>query len=298
MKIPTKTAKTFHLLTALFLVLAAFTPGLVLAEDTDETYGVFLPTAFRTFAFSGPATVTGEVYSALVGKQGGEVSGASVCVKNTTRCALTNTTGMYEITDLASGIITLVVTKDGYAALERAVQIIAGQNTIDLPISPLIEADQFRIVVTWQAGIDLDANLWLPRETPYYVNAAQTGATSGLGNCDVFPYAELDNDSVDGSKPETITICEVQPGEYTFAVYHILYATQTSTDPAYAFDKIGVTVDVYDDTGLALSIQPPTPADPLSVFWKVFTLDLSDPSDLTVVNTISNIYPVQLPYPP
>lgn len=293
--------KSVLVITILFLAttgLQVFIAPLPTAAGETDTYGVYLPTAFRTFAFSGPATVTGEVYSALVGLNGGEISGAVVCVKNTTRCSTTNSAGLYELTDLASGIVTLLVTKDGYAFLERSVQIVSGQNTINLPISPLIQTGQFRIVVTWQVGIDLDANLWLPRETPYYINAAQTDATSGLGNCDNFPYGELDNDSVDGSKPETITICEVQPGEYTFAVYHILYATQTSTDPAYAFDKIGVTVDVYDDTGLVLSIQPPAPADPLSVFWKVFTLDSADPAAITVVNTVSNVYPVQLPYPP
>jgi hypothetical protein len=279
----------------LFLMLAVAAAGLWLAGNlspvetavaqSDDDVLMYFPIMARNFSQS-PAEIRGVVFDALVGKDNGFLAQSTVCIRGTTTCAIANNAGEYLFTNMLSGNYILQAFKPGFTPLERFVIIKAGDNVVDLPLSPLIQPGQFRIVLTWNEDVDLDAHLWLPIQTPYHVNNL-TGNLSGVGDCDSFPFACIDVDSVNGSKPETITISNARPGTYTYAVLHYDYASGIFNKPS--FKVTGATVDVYGSSGLLASFNVPQVGEEFSRWWSVFTL--TDTGVVTPVNVLNSEYP-------
>jgi hypothetical protein len=129
-----------------------------------------------------------------------------------------------------------------------------------------VGADEYRIVLTWGGQPqDLDSYLWTPEARPYKVYYNTPGFT------DAFPYAFLDQDDQDGYGPETITIFQLVPGTYLYAV--ALYSRTGGT-----IGTAGAMVKVYRGGTLIRTFTPP--ASPLWTdwygdygWWKVFTMD-------------------------
>lgn len=254
-------------------------------QTLDET-SLFLPIIYNNVR-SRPATISGVVYNAIeAGKP--SVSDAQVCIEFTNICMMSDENGEYTFDNLVSGFLyTLIVTHPDFSVLERTIIAAPGLNEVDLPLSPIIEAGQFRIVLTWQADVDLDAHLWLPPASNYHITNV-TGTNAGPGNCNTFPYACIDIDSLDGSLPESITVSDSQPGTYVYAVLHYDIASNPNFD-GEPLDETGAIVDLYDEDGFVASFSPPVSTDDKAVWWYVF--DLRDDGQLSLVNTISSTYP-------
>lgn len=274
-----------------FRMSGYFSSTPVSARATVNT-NVYLPIIFNNFQL-GPALISGVAYDATIGKENGALPGVQVCIQNTTNCDTSEADGGYSLGGITSGPQTVVATRNGYSTLVRQVTAIAYNGTpqsittLDLALSKNdLSENQYRIVLTWGGpniqAADLDANLWLPAATPYYVNQI-SGTNAGTGNCGAFPHACLDIDSQDGLQPETIRITQAHPGTYVYAVKHYDIGAGNYNKPSLS--QTNAHVDVYDANGLIASFDVPPSSDNAAVYWHVFDLDAVN-GQLTPVNII------------
>ncbi len=275
------------------------TPHSAQAQEAHITYLPLINVNYQT----GPAIIQGYIFDALIGKEGGPLAGAQVCIQNTTICDTSETDGSYSLDGFNNGLQTVVASKEGYSTLVRQVtaKYFNGSpetiTTLDLPLSPSgLGSDQYRIVLSWDPArpVDLDANLWLPRDNPYHVNQVE-GTNAGRGNCSTFPDACIDVDSVDGSAPETITISDAHAGTYVYAVRHYDFASGNYENKP-PLDETGAHVDVYDNSGLIASFAIPSSSDDRAIWWHVFDLDGAT-GTLTPVNEVNSADPTGGGYP-
>jgi iron complex outermembrane receptor protein len=95
---------------------------------------VFLLTAGAAAA-QGTGTVRGTVLDSVAGRP---IGGIQVAVAGTTRGALTDANGVYQLAGLPAGRATLVVRRIGYSSVERAVTVAAGETvTADFRLVPV-----------------------------------------------------------------------------------------------------------------------------------------------------------------
>lgn len=131
-----------------------------------------------------------------------------------------------------------------------------------------------KIVLSWTADDDLDACLWTPNgEMVYFSDMISSDGS-----------AELLEDSLDGSTPETITISRLKAGKYHFAVW----------DGSLALKDTGAVVMVYDgktNEVLSSNLVPNTAAD---TWWHVFDIDGAT-GVITKINTVSSDPPGVVP---
>ena len=287
------------LLLVLILLISGST---ALPARAGTTTTVYLPLINRNYQ-TGPAIIQGIVFDAVIGKDSGPLAGAQVCIQNTTICDTSEADGSYALDGFNNGIRTLVVTRDGYSTLTREVMAQAYTGSpdtitiVDLALSKNdLAGDQYRIVLSWNPArpVDLDANLWLPRDTPYHVSQVG-GDNAGRGNCEAFPNACIDIDSVDGKAPETITISEAHPGTYVYAVRHYDFASGNWENKP-PLDESGAHVDVYDNNGLVASFDVPPSNDDFAIWWHVFDMD-GDTGQITPVNEVNSADPTGGGYP-
>ncbi len=182
---------------------------------------------------------------------------------------------------LKPGEYTLNATKDGYTPTSHNITVVAGEvkGGQGFSMSPKLESDQYRIVLSWGARpSDLDSHLVAP---------VPDGGTFHL----YYPYAEtnsshyytsyftLDLDDVTSYGPETTTIKQVTEGKYYFFVHNYSGESPIITS--------GAKVDVYfGDSQLTFNV-PLDQED--GAYWNVFVLDTVS-NIITPVNTITD-YP-------
>ncbi len=294
-------------LVLLLLLLSGLLLSTVLsgAAAPQATFGIYMPLVMKDYQL-GPAIIEGVVFDATIGQTSGPLAGAQVCIKNDpASCVTTDETGYYQLTGIQNRTYTIVATLSGYSTLERTVsaKLFDGTaqsvTTVDLALSPAgLGSNQYRIVLTWGGPgiptVDLDANLWLPRATPYHIQQI-TGNNSGRGNCSAFPWACIDIDSVDGAAPETITISQAQGGTYVYAVRHYDFAAGNYNNKP-PLDQSGAHVDVYDNNGLVASFDVPPSNDDFAIWWHVFDMDGSTGA-ITPVNVVNSADPTGGGYP-
>ncbi len=178
---------------------------------------------------------------------------------------------------------TIVASKVGYDQnkLEN-IQIILGTDNPNnnISLNPIVSpTEEYRIVLEWGANpSDLDSHLWTPSigGTSYHIYYVTKNLYDDLNSP---PYADLDVDDINSYGPETITIASLQPGTYTYAVYHFAGSGTITTS--------GATVRVYDSIGLLQSFTVPTTTSGSNYWWTVFTIDGST-GQITPVNTIGS----------
>lgn len=223
------------------------------------------------------ATVEGVVRNAATGQPlaGATVSGAG-------RTATTDANGRYRLSGLPAGAVELTATAPGFVEDRHTLTVPAnGTVTQAFALTQALAAGQMRVVLTWGNNPrDLDSHLWVPTPgQPTEIFYQQRGTLTSA------PFANLDVDDTNGQGPETVTIGQLLPGRYTYAVHH--YAGDGSIATS------GARVVVYQG---ATAVQTFTPPAGSGRWWTVFTIDGAT-SAITPVNRLSDTAPGGTPGP-
>jgi hypothetical protein len=220
---------------------------------------------------SATLTLTGQVVNAVNVQP---IAGASVSAAGQT--TTTDASGNFRFAALPAGPVSVTATASGFLPGTQTATVPAGGTAnIVIALSPTLPAGQFRIVLTWGATPrDLDSHLWVPT-TP----AITEVYFGNQGSLTAPPFAELDTDDVTGFGPETITIAQLLPGTYTYAVHNFSQDAPITSS--------GAQVQVFGSSGSLGTFSIPTSGT--GIWWTVFTFN---GSTLTPVNTISNTPPL------
>jgi hypothetical protein len=188
----------------------------------------------------------------------------------TQRSARTNSDGAFSFAELPYGAYTVVASKSGYIQATRTVQLLEPTVSVDLPLTPLPDSNQYRAVLTWgQDPHDLDLHLWTLQTEVYF---------SHKGSLEETPYAFLDVDDLDGYGPETITIGTLLD-TCKFSVYNYAGSPDITVSRAH--------IDFYKGASLLRSFDVPTTGSGL--WWYAF--DLTPTGSIIERNTIIDYNP-------
>lgn len=186
-----------------------------------------------------------------------------------------NRDGVYEITLNASGTYYLELEKDGYISENRSVYVAANADevTCNCAMSPVMEAEEMRFVLTWNdTPQDLDAHLIGSSSDGTNVHIAyyKKNARDSSGN----EIANLDKDDTNGNGVETITLKDTQ-GVYEYIVHDY------SEDGAYesTMTYSGAQVKIYRGSSLIETVNITTG---IEYKWYVFKIENGR---VSVVNT-------------
>jgi hypothetical protein len=138
----------------------------------------------------------------------------------------------------------------------------------------------YKFILTWgQDPSDLDSYLWTPdiEGSTYQVWYGSRGSETTA------PYAWLDVDDVTSYGPEVMTIVDLYPGTYTYAVNEY-YGNGTITTS-------GAQVQVFHGRDLIGTYSVPTTPSEDYWWWYVGTVDGAT-GDFTLINTIQADPPV------
>jgi len=242
-----------------------------------------------------PGGIAGVVRNA---RTGFGIAGASLALYNNltnTPVAPANTdaNGAYSFTGIAAGTYRVAATAAGYQLAER-VGIAVGNNGVtgnqDIVLSPSGTSD-IRIVLTWGASpSDLDSHLTGPNSdaTRFHVYYASRG------NFVSAPFAGLDVDDVSGYGPETISITQMNSGNFRYSVHDF---TNRNSASSTALSTSGAKVQLYTSAGLYATFSVPPGAGNL---WTVFEMtgSLTNPVITPVQQLGFASDPGSIPSPP
>jgi uncharacterized protein (TIGR03437 family) len=218
--------------------------------------------------------VTGVVVSALTGNAIGG-AGLSMPVGNKTRNVTTDGQGRYNFYIITPGSYTLTASAAGYLSATQGATIAGGQTATLAPIAltaPLATG-QYRVVVTWQNLIDLDAHLTGPASSSRF-HVWWNGET----NLTTPATAQFDRDDLTGSGPETVTFT-APSGLYRFSVQDY---TNRDTDGSTGIAQAGVIVRVFNGNQQVALFTAPSGGGTL---WRVFEINNGT---LTAINALTN----------
>jgi uncharacterized protein YkwD len=175
----------------------------------------------------------------------------------------TDADGRFQLDLPSPGAYLLVADRDGYiqTRLPVSIPVTAAPEPQHIVLSPLLDPDQIRIILTWNA-------------TPADLEAHITGANPDGCRQHCFywnrsiPGAVLDADDTDGYGPETITLTASGTGTYRYYVHD--FSNRLTRGSALA--QSGATVTVYFGDNRPPQTFP-VPNTPGTV-WHVF--DISD----------------------
>jgi PKD repeat protein len=198
----------------------------------------------------------------------------------------TNGSGHLEVqfTDLsAEGTHTVTASATGYTNYSNSQVVIPEGGTLELQISlsPTLASGQYRFVLTWgELPYDLDSHLKTPsiEGSTYHIYYSDQGSATSP------PYAILDIDDVSSFGPETITIYDLQPGEYHYYIHNYSESPEITTSNA--------VVQIFNENGLMNTVQVPTTGTGL--YWDVFTLNGSN-GNISIINQVTESEPGGLP---
>jgi hypothetical protein len=168
--------------------------------------------------------------------------------------------GAYSL-GLPLGNYTLQMSKDGYVT--NIVNIVVQQGETanqDGSITPYVEGNDFRIVITWgQDPRDLDSHVEGPLadggtfHVCYYDKDAYD---SGRHVCN------LDVDDTDSYGPETVTLTTMDNGTYYYYVHHYAGNGTIATSSAQ--------INVYQGAALLATFNVPGRGN--DIYWNVFAI--------------------------
>ncbi len=198
--------------------------------------------------------------------------------------AKTNSSGRYTIENVPVGYYTVEASRHGYVTGHINIIVLADaeRSDFDFTITPVLNENEIRIVLTWGASpADLDSHL--------------IGRTPSDGTFNVYYYdkvyrydevemANLDVDDTSSYGPETITILENIYGTYTYAVHN--YSNRNSSDST-ALSFSGAVVRVF--VGSVQVAEYNVPTDQVGTYWTVF--EIAGNGHILPINTISNTKP-------
>lgn len=240
----------------------------------------------------GPATITGQITDS---QQGDAIAGARVIftrpesnrgafargAASGSRETTTDSTGYFEIENIATGTLLMTVRAEGYLEFSEEIEVVDGVNEIpSIPVAEAPPAGSYRIVLSWgEQPRDLDSHL--------------TGPDGDDGRFHVYfgrrsfgEIADLDRDDVTSFGPETITLNPDNDGMYRYSVHN--YSNQSATGSqgiAGAIDNsIRARVQVYSSQALVREYRAPAATDGNT--WRVFEMNVAGNSvTFTDVNT-------------
>lgn len=233
-----------------------------------------LPTTLAVANSNEFGAVTGQVVNAATGAP---LSGAGVTLQgsNGTRAITTGADGRYGLYVLNPGSYNLTATAGGFITVTQTAQIAGGQtNTTVLALTAPLAAGEYRVVVTWQSGIDLDAHMTGPGANNARFHVWWLEPTDLLNPV----TTQLD---VDGGSPgpETLTFRPTGTGAYRFSI-HNYTGRDTSGSPALA--QSGAVVRIYSGNQQLQALTAPSGGGTL---WKVFEFSAGQ---LRVINQLGD----------
>lgn len=264
----------------------------------SESETKYLDLAMMVMHSSNSAELDGNVINAITGSN---VSGVTVKVRPGWNCqtgslaqvfgedrdavTVTNSSGHYSI-DLEAGTYTVEFSKEGFVTGYVNAYCIEGACTSkDGSITPVLDENEYRIVLTWgENPWDLDSHLSGPldeygdRFHVYYSHRSATASTED-GNVTV---AQLDHDDMSSYGPETITLIKLSNDSvYHYAVHDF---TNRSSSESKALSMSGAKVVVYHGNSVIATFN--VPIDKVGTAWNVFDIQ---GNQLIPVNTMDNI---------
>lgn len=224
------------------------------------------------------ATVSGAVVSALTGAP---VNGADVAFQptptGTLRHALTNAQGLYSLYLLGPSNFSVAASAAGFITATQSTSIAGGEQAALAPIAltaPLATG-QYRVVVAWQTGIDLDAHLTGPSQGGSRFHVWWNGETDLLTPAS----AQFDRDDQTGIGPETVTFTPQGNGVYRFSVQNY---SNRDLSGSLGLNQARVSVRVFAGSQQVAFVSPPSGGGTL---WKVFEVTNGQ---LSVINQLSD----------
>lgn len=196
----------------------------------------------------------------------------------------TNSSGRYTIEDVPVGYYTVEASLNGYVTDYTNIIVLsdAERTDFDFTITPTLNEDEIRIVLTWGSSpSDLDSHL---------IGRTPSDGTFNVYYSDkVYRYdgvemANLDVDDTSSYGPETITILENIYGTYTYAVHN--YSNRNSSSST-ALSFSGAVVRVF--VGSVQIAEYNVPTDQVGTYWTVF--EIAGNGRILPINTISNTKP-------
>jgi hypothetical protein len=152
-------------------------------------------------------------------------------------------------------------------------------------LSPVLNPGQFRIVLTWGAHpADLEAHLTGPNSEGCRHHCFHWNRT--------IPGATLDVDDRESYGPETITISQMDPGNYRFYVHDF---TNRNSANSTALANSNATVTVYSGSG-GVPLIYNTP-DGVGTVWHVFNLDGNNGAITPIDKLTNQVQPGQIDFP-
>ena len=230
----------------------------------------------------GPATITGQI---LDSQQGQPLAGATVIFErpdadrginargmaaNASRETTTDSTGHFEIRNIATGQLRMTVRAEGFIEFSEIIEVEDGLNEIDpIPVAEAPPAGSYRIILSWgDQPRDLDSHISGPdgddgRFHVYYANQS-------FGE-----VADLDIDDVTSFGPETITVNPEADGMYRYSVHN--YSNQGANGSegiaGEIESSIRARVQVYSDQALVREYRAPAATEGNT--WRVFEMNVS-----------------------
>lgn len=236
----------------LFLILftaAAFLPAQITTKSAD------------IFEEMESGALTLRIYNAVNGRP---VPGASVNIQTVGEFVTDDEGKLLFPAPAEDGVLTALITADGYITSEVPVEIMAGTLFFNrISISPIMDIKRVRIVVDWdKKPLDLDAHLVKHGADGYHIsyrNMRTLADKSGM----------LDIDAMRGYGPETITVNEISASS-TYEYYiHDFSNAKNSASPAISDSK--ATVKVYGEGKLLKVFTVPLKKE--GTVWNVFTIE-------------------------
>jgi len=197
----------------------------------------------------------------------------------------TDSSGRYYIHDVPVGYYSVEASREGYVTGYTNIIVLseAERNDFDFTITPTLNDNEIRIVLTWGASpSDLDSHLIgrKPSNDAFNVYFANK-----VYRYDGVEIANLDVDDTSSYGPETITILEDIYGSYTYAVHN--YSNRNASN-SNALSLSGAVVRVF--IGSVQVAEYNVPTDQVGTYWTVF--EIAENGAIFPINTISNTKPV------
>jgi len=205
--------------------------------------------------------VTGAVLNALTGSP---LTNANITLQPTgngkTRTATTDASGKFSLYVINPGSYNLSAAATGFITASQAATITGGQtNAATFALTAPLPAGQYRVIVTWQSQVDLDAHMTGPGANNSRFHVWWLETTDLLNPV----TTQLD---VDGASPgpETLTFTPNSAGTWRFSVHNY---TNRDTNGHAGLSQSGVTVCIYSGNSQVQTLTAPGGGGTL---WKVF----------------------------
>lgn len=243
-----------------------------------RTVQTFQPTTVAVANKAEFGKVTGQVVNAV---NNAPVAGAALALTGNgkTRNVVSDAAGAYNFYTLNPGNYALTAAANGFINASQNATVAAGQTTIvPLALSAPLASNQYRVVLSWQPGIDLDAHLTGPVSADSSRFHVWWNEQSDVGNA--ASTATFERDDTTGAGPETLTFTVQPTGAFRFSVQN--YTDRDFAGGRTLLANTGATVRVYSGNQ-QIAVIPVAGGG--GTLWKVFEINNGT---FSVINTLTD----------